>query len=62
MFEFIVFILFIFSICKWLAYSKAFKGLMYYIGTNFGEEEIAKIDIGEVIQTAIENTLNEFRN
>lgn len=62
MFEFIVFILFIFSICKWLAYSMAFKGLMYYIGTNFGEEEIAKIDIGEVIQTAIENTLNEFRN
>lgn len=61
MFEFIVFILFIFSICKWLAYSMAIKGLMYYIGTHFGEEEIDKIDIGEVIQTAIENTLDDFR-
>lgn len=61
MFEFIVFILFIFSICKWLAYSMAFKGLMYYIGTHFGEEEIVKIDIGEVIQTGIENTLDDFR-
>ena len=39
----------------------AFKGLMYYIGTHFGEEEIDKIDIGEVIQTAIENTLDDFR-
>ena len=39
----------------------AIKGLMYYIGTHFGEEEIDKIDIGEVIQTAIENTLDDFR-
>ena len=39
----------------------AFKGLMYYIGTHFGEEEIEKIDIGEVIQIAIENTFNDFR-
>lgn len=39
----------------------AFKGLMYYIGTHFGEEEMDKIDMRKVIQTAIENTLNDFK-
>ena len=39
----------------------AFKGLMYYVGTHFGEDEMDKIDMGKVIQTAIENTLNDLR-
>lgn len=61
MFEFIVIILLILSLYKWFVFSMAFKGLMYYIGTHFGEEEIDKIDMGKVIQTAIKNTLNDLR-
>lgn len=62
MFKFIVLILLIFSIYKWFAYSMAFKGLMYYVGTHFGEDEMDKIDMRKVIQTAIENTLNDFKD
>lgn len=61
MFEFIVIILLIFSIYKWFAYSMAFKGLMYYVGTHFGEDEMDKIDIEKVIKVAIKNTLDDFR-
>lgn len=61
MFKFIVLILLIFSIYKWFVYSMAFKGLMYYVGTHFGEDEMDKIDMRKVIQTAIKNTLNDLR-
>ena len=61
MFKFTVLVLLILSIYKWFVYSMAFKGLMYYVGTHFGEDEMDKIDMGQVIQTAIKNTLNDFR-
>lgn len=40
----------------------AVKGLLYYIGTEFGEEELDKIDLKKIIQVAIEKTMNDFRN
>ena len=40
----------------------AVKGLLYYIGTEFGEDELDKIDMKKIIQTAIEKTMNDFRN
>lgn len=62
MIKVIVTILLLISIYKWFVYSMAFKGVMYYIGMNFGEKEMDKIDMGKVIQIAIKNTLNDFRS
>lgn len=39
----------------------AVKGLLYYIGTEFGEDELDKIDIKKIIQVAIEKTLDDLK-
>lgn len=61
-FKIIVGFLLIVAIYKWFVYSMAFKGLMYYIGTHYGEDDMDKIDMGKVIQIAIEKTLNDFKH
>ena len=62
MFKFILIAFLLIALFQWFSNNMAVKGLLYYIGTEFGEDELDKIDMKKIIQTAIEKTMNDFRN
>lgn len=61
MFKFILIAFLLISLFQWFSNNMAVKGLLYYIGTEFGEDELDKIDMKKIIQTAIEKTLDDLK-
>lgn len=49
------------SLFHWFSNNMAVKGLLFYIGSTFGEDELDKIDLKRIIQVAIKKTLDDLR-
>lgn len=60
--KYILIIYAIYASFQWFSNNMAVKGLLYHFSQKYGSEVLDNLDMKKIIQTAIENSLNDLKH